>query len=149
MSDSSTLKDQSLPKDILELTKSVKQEDPEKNKNDKEILELTELVSDEDIQTDTNTKLNSSVIGKEIIKLFNNNEFDKCVIFYNNFPERAKNNNCIHSKFYKRLHYHLKIVHQFDEENFLKKFKNKKILEDGKSFVIKSDDEKCKKIIIF
>ena len=67
MSDSSTLKDQSLPKDILELTKSVKQEDPEKNKNDKEILELTELVSDEDIQTDTNTKLNSSVIGKEII----------------------------------------------------------------------------------
>ena len=25
------------------------------------------------------------MIGKEIIKLFNNNEFDKCVIFYNNF----------------------------------------------------------------
>lgn len=73
----------------------------------------------------------------------------KKVVFYNNFPERAKNNNCIHSKFYKRLHYHLKIVHQFDEENFLKKFKNKKILEDGKSFVIKSDDEKCKEIIIF
>ena len=27
----------------------------------------------------------AELIGKEIIKLFNNNEFDKCVIFYNNF----------------------------------------------------------------
>ncbi len=27
----------------------------------------------------------AKVIGEEIIKLFNNNEFDKCVIFYNNF----------------------------------------------------------------
>ncbi len=27
----------------------------------------------------------AEIIGKEIIKLFNNNEFDKCIIFYNNF----------------------------------------------------------------
>ena len=27
----------------------------------------------------------AKVIGEEIIKLFNNNEFDKCIIFYNNF----------------------------------------------------------------
>ena len=27
----------------------------------------------------------AEIIGKEIINLFNNNEFDKCILFYNNF----------------------------------------------------------------
>ena len=27
----------------------------------------------------------AETIGNEIIKLFNNNEFDKCILFYNNF----------------------------------------------------------------
>jgi F-type H+-transporting ATPase subunit gamma len=31
------------------------------------------------------TFVEAEIIGKEIINLFNNNEFDKCVLFYNNF----------------------------------------------------------------
>ena len=27
----------------------------------------------------------AEIIGNEIIKLFNNKEFDKCILFYNNF----------------------------------------------------------------
>ena len=27
----------------------------------------------------------AEIIGNEIINLFNNNEFDKCILFYNNF----------------------------------------------------------------
>ena len=29
--------------------------------------------------------IEADIIGKEIINLFNNNEFDKCILFYNNF----------------------------------------------------------------
>ena len=29
--------------------------------------------------------LEAEIIGNEIINLFNNNEFDKCILFYNNF----------------------------------------------------------------
>ena len=29
--------------------------------------------------------LEAEIIGKEVIELFKNNEFDKCIIFYNNF----------------------------------------------------------------
>ena len=31
------------------------------------------------------TFVEAEIIGKEIINLFNNNEFDKCILFYNNF----------------------------------------------------------------
>ncbi len=31
------------------------------------------------------TFIEAEIIGKEIIKLFNQNEFDKCILFYNNF----------------------------------------------------------------
>ena len=27
----------------------------------------------------------AELVGKEVIELFNKNEFDKCIIFYNNF----------------------------------------------------------------
>ena len=29
--------------------------------------------------------IEADIVGKEIINLFNNNEFDKCILFYNNF----------------------------------------------------------------
>ena len=29
--------------------------------------------------------LEAEIIGKKVIELFKNNEFDKCIIFYNNF----------------------------------------------------------------
>jgi len=80
---------------------------------------------------------------------FRYSSLNKKINYYNNFSDILKNNNCIMSEFQKRLNYHLGILHEFDKKNHFTKFKNKKILKDGKNFVIKSDDLKCKKKVIF
>tara|TARA_Y100000389_G_scaffold129678_1_gene127144 strand:- start:306 stop:1733 length:1428 start_codon:yes stop_codon:yes gene_type:complete len=80
---------------------------------------------------------------------FKYSSLNKKINFYNNFSNILKNNNCIMSEFSKRLTYHLEILHEFDTKNHFTKFKNKKILKNGKNFVIKSDDKKCMKKVVF
>lgn len=80
---------------------------------------------------------------------FRYSSLSKKISHYNNFSDKLKNGNCIMSEFPKRLKYHLSILHEFDKKNHFIKFKNKKILKDGKLFIIKSDDLECMKKVIF